>query len=92
MNVRFGNLSVLQFEEKVGTELSLEDRLWMENHRVDHANFHDDSAFHIFDLPLGFSAGHDIAEELIARLRKYGFEKCHFYVEQKEAETSSTPD
>lgn len=84
MIVRFGNLSVLGFEDKTRVEMSKEDRLWITNHIVDKADFRDDNGLHIFDLPLGIVAGANIGEELVERLQKYPFKK-HFYVETKES-------
>lgn len=88
MQVRFGNLSLLRFEQKVEVDFNDEDLIWLNQHRIDSANFKDDDKFHIFDLPLGILAGCDIAEELVTRLRKYTFEK-QFYVETKESEGKS---
>jgi hypothetical protein len=83
VQVRFGNLSVLAFEKKTGVEFSDEDFIWMNERLTDVADFRDDNKFHIFELPLGISAGHNIGEELVERLKKYNFQK-HFYVETKQ--------
>lgn len=85
MNVRFGNLSTLAFEDRLQIDLKPEDRLWIEEHRTDEADFTEDDKLHIFSLPLGIVAGHDIGPELVNRLRQYEFSH-QFYVETKESE------
>lgn len=85
MNARFGNLTISGFETKTEVQFSEEDRKWMEEHRIDKADFKDDDKFHIFELPLGIMAGSNIGEELINRLKKYSEYKRHFYVETKES-------
>lgn len=83
MNVRFGNLSVSQFEEKTQVKLSPEDKRWMEEHRQDSANEENPNKFHIFDLPFGITAGENVGAELVRRLRAYRFER-HFTVETRK--------
>lgn len=85
MNVRFGNLSVQSFADKVGVKFSDEDYKWMEERQIDKADFTDPKRFHIFNLPLGFLAGARVGKELIAILKKYEYKSCHFYVETKES-------
>lgn len=84
MQVRFGNLTTLAFEDKIQIDLTPEDMQWIEEHRIDKADFEEDDKLHIFNLPLGILAGSDIGEELVARLKKYEF-KHSFYVETKES-------
>lgn len=84
MQLRFGNLSALTFEDRVRVDFEPEDMFWIENHRLDKADFKDDNALHIFELPLGIVAGANIGEELVERFKKYSFKK-HFYVETKES-------
>jgi hypothetical protein len=85
MNIRFGNLSAIQFEEKAEAELSMKDKKWIESHRTDKASFKEDDKLHIFNLPFGIVAGCDIGAELVERLKAYPF-KHSFYVETKESE------
>ena len=51
MNIKFGNLTVAQFEKRVGTEFTEEERATLEGLRTDKANFERSNAFHIFDDP-----------------------------------------
>jgi hypothetical protein len=88
MKLRFGNLSVLEFEKKTGIELSDEDFMWMNLHRTAKASFKDDDQFHIFSLPLMIVAGSNAGEEIVKRLMKYGRQdgyKRSFIVETKES-------
>lgn len=86
MNVRFGNLSIPQFEERTEVKLSEEDRFWMINHRTDSANSDDPDKFHIFDLPFGIIAGEKCGAELVKRLTGgYQF-KRHFTVETLQSD------
>lgn len=85
MQVRFGNLSTIAFDDKVEANFTPEDIEWIEAHRIDNADFKEDDKLHIFNLPLGIVAGSDIGGELIHRLRAYQF-KHQFYVETKESE------
>lgn len=79
MNVRFGNLSVLAFEEKTEVHFSDEDFIWLNQHRADTADFKENDKFHIFELPLGIVAGEKCGPELVKRLSGYPF-KRHFTV------------
>lgn len=92
MEIRFGNLSVEEFEAKVGAEFSERDKAWMEKRRIDKADFQDDDLFHIFNLPLGIVAGANVGPLLVEKLKKYKSEFTkHFYVETKESE-NKVPD
>lgn len=51
MNVKFGNLTVEQFEQRVGTQFTDEERMTLESYRTDQANFESSTRFHIFDDP-----------------------------------------
>jgi len=72
MIVRFGNLSVSQFEEKVGVTLSEDDRLWFNEHRQDNATVTNPDKLSIFDMPLGIHCGSNIVHEAVKRLTAYG--------------------
>lgn len=74
MNVRFGNLSVKQFEERTGVTLTDEDRSWFEEHRQDNATVTAPDKLHIFDMPFGIKCGDAIVHEAIKRLQAYGSE------------------
>lgn len=91
MEVRFGNLTVSDFEKRVEVNFPSEDRKWFEDHRTDHANLIKEDQFHIFSMPLGIVAGNKVAPDLLKRLRKGQEFKETFYVQQKEADTTSTP-
>lgn len=83
MNVRFGNLTANQFNQKFDIELSKEDLEYIEKHRQDNAQSISKDRLHIFDTPLGIVAGSDIVEDLMERLRKYRFNH-RFYVEERK--------
>lgn len=87
IEVRFGNLTVAQFEEKTEVKLSKKDIKWLEERRIDKAEFKDDNKFHIFDKPFTIVAGHDVFDELVTRLRQYNFE-APFAVQKKEKEAT----
>lgn len=84
MTVRFGNLSVVDFEAKTKVQFSELDKKWLEKRRIDKADFQDDDLFHIFDLPLGIVAGANVGPLLVERLKKYEGYQRHFYIETKE--------
>lgn len=48
MYIKFGNLTVREFAEKVGTEFTDEEVEILESHRSDPATFDDPDKFHIF--------------------------------------------
>lgn len=68
MNVRFGNLTISQFEKRTEVTFSEEDRVWLEEHRQDSANYDDPDKFHIFDMPFGIMTGRKCSDELVKRL------------------------
>lgn len=51
MLIRFGNLTVAQFMERVGGAATPDEIEWLERWRTDAANFTDPDRFHIFDAP-----------------------------------------
>lgn len=71
MQVRFGNLSIEEFEKRIGQELSKEDKIWLEEHRQSNAQHIDKDRFHIFDLPFCIITGSDISSNLVSLLQKY---------------------
>ncbi len=82
MNVRFGNLTVNEFQARVEVKLNEDDWEWMSEHRQNNANVTDDNKFHIFDMPFGIVAGADCGPELIKILGKTGYNfKRNFTVE-----------
>lgn len=89
MHVRFGNLTIEEFEKRTEVKFSDEDRKWLEEHRIDNAQGKENNRFHIFDMPLGIIAGFDIGDELVKRLKQYEFKKS-FSVETKEAGETPT--
>lgn len=70
VNVRFGNMSVTEFEEHVGVRFSEDDRDFLEKHRSDIAR-PDRSQYHIFKEPLAIVVGEDICRQLVDILTKY---------------------
>lgn len=74
MMVRFGNLSVKEFEKRIGIKLSKEDRAWFESHRQNNATVKALDKLHIFDMPFGVHCGGDIVHEAAKRLTAYGSE------------------
>lgn len=82
VTVRFGNLSAKQFDIKVGSVLSEEDKTWLEDKRIHNASFDADDKLHIFEKPLGIVAGNNIVKEVISRLRRYDYD-TEFYVESR---------
>lgn len=75
LTVRFGNLTVEQFEKRTEVRFTDEDRAYLEEHRQDSAQVVFGDKFHIFSEPLGIEAGADIVDELIEVLKKYDFKK-----------------
>lgn len=59
MILRFGNLTVEQFEMAAGTEFTEEERTALEASRTDMAAVDEDDKFHIFADPLCIVAGWD---------------------------------
>lgn len=51
MILKFGNLTVAQFEKRVGTEFTNDEQKLLESHRQDVADVRDPWKFHIFDDP-----------------------------------------
>lgn len=51
MNLRLGNLTVEQFGELVGADLTAEEIAMLETYRTDRADFTDPAKFHIFEHP-----------------------------------------
>ena len=51
MNIRFGNLTLEKFAEKVGADFTAEELATLNECRTDLANFTDPDKFHIFDHP-----------------------------------------
>jgi hypothetical protein len=51
MNLRFGNLTVAEFAERVGTEFTAEELALLESYRTSTASFAEPDKFHIFDDP-----------------------------------------
>ena len=49
--IRFGNLTVQQFADKVGADFTADEIAALESQRTDHAEFTDPAKFHIFDDP-----------------------------------------
>lgn len=72
MNVRFGNLSVAEFERRLGADFINEDRQYLEEHRVDLADFKDSAKFHIFELPFVIECGPESVQEVLAIVKKHG--------------------
>lgn len=89
MQVRFGNLSVEQFQSRTEVKFSDEDMNWLKERRIDSANYDGDDKFHIFDMPFNIIAGFDVYDELVERLQKYDFQKS-FTVEKKEKEADES--
>ena len=71
MQVRFGNLSVAQFENRIGQKLDIEDYDWLEEHRQSSAHNIAKDKLHIFDLPFQIIVGSEISGELTEMLQKY---------------------
>lgn len=74
MIVRFGNVSVSQFEKRIGIKLSQDDKDWFETHRQDNATVTAPDKLHIFDKPFVLQCGEAIVHEAINRLTAYGSE------------------
>lgn len=51
MILKFGNMSVRQFEEKTGTKFTDAEVATLESYRCDDANANTTDGFHIFDDP-----------------------------------------
>lgn len=51
MNLRFGNLTMRQFADKVEADFTAEELATLESQRTDTAEFTDPTKFHIFDDP-----------------------------------------
>ncbi len=72
MIIRFGNVTVEQFEQRIGLTLNKDDKKWLESHRQDNATLTDPNKLHIFDKPFGIHCGENIIHEVIKRLQAYG--------------------
>jgi len=71
MNIRFGNLTIFQFEDRIGHKLDEEDKNWLKEHRQDNAQHIEKDRFHIFDIPFSIVVGSEISDELVKILIKY---------------------
>lgn len=71
MQVRFGNLSALQFEDRIGQKLDIEDKNWIEEHRQANCQHIAKDKLHIFDLPFSIIVGSEISDKLVEILKKY---------------------
>lgn len=71
MNIRLGNLTMFQFEDRIGIKLNDEDKNWLQAHKQDNAQRIGKDEFHIFDMPFSIIVGSKIKNELVEILTKY---------------------
>lgn len=72
MEIRLGNLSVKQIEERLGIVLSEEDREVLKNSREDNASNVPENKWHGFDIPFTIvCGGMDMAIKVRDILAKY---------------------
>lgn len=92
MIIKFGNLTVRQFAERVGAEFTPEELELLESHRTDTAGFTDPGKFHIFEDPaISIHIGSAAQVELLpvfsaANARRTFNREITFYpIEEQEA-------
>jgi len=73
--VYLGNLTVKDFEERTGVSFSEEDRLTLEDMRINSANEPLAGKLHIFDMPFQIHCGEDVFKKVLGILRKYDYSK-----------------
>lgn len=71
MNIKLGNLTIFQFEERIGHKLSEEDRDWLKEHKQENAQHIKKNKLHIFDIPFCIIVGSEISNDLVEMLKKY---------------------
>jgi hypothetical protein len=86
MNVYFGNLTVTDFEKKTKVFLSEEDKVFLEEHRMDSANQPLTNKLHIFQEPFQIHCGTGIFQEVLKILQKYDYSKSETFALQEYLE------
>lgn len=74
-NMRFGNLTISQLEERIGYTLEEQDRCWINEHIQQSAQNIQKDKLHIFDMPFSIIVGSEIQDELVKILVKYNNKK-----------------
>ena len=70
--IYLGNLTINQFIQRTGYNLSDADRRWFEAHRSNNATIRSDgSVFHIFDLPFSIHVSKNLIDQLMSKLMVY---------------------
>lgn len=75
MNIRLGNLTTFQLEERIGHILEEQDRYWINDHIQQNAQHIEKDKLHIFDIPFSIIVGSEISDELVKILKKYNNKK-----------------
>lgn len=68
--MKFGNISIEEFEKRNNVNFSNEDRKWLVEHRTRIANG-EKGKFHIFEYPFCIEYSKDIEKDLMNILSKY---------------------